>query len=79
MWCYKMAAAVLGKTSWAARVPENSPLGLKFLLLFKPGVTRHLLGDLEQKKLAALNQTNCSTESPAALAEAKVSLTLPTT
>ncbi|XP_037349201.1 protein HEXIM2 [Talpa occidentalis] len=37
------------------------------------GVTskRHLLKDLEQKKVATPNLTNCNTESPAALEEAK--------
>ncbi|XP_029067540.1 LOW QUALITY PROTEIN: protein HEXIM2 [Monodon monoceros] len=36
-------------------------------------VKRHLLKDLEQKKVATPNQTNCNTESPAALEEAKTS------
>ncbi|XP_059937759.1 LOW QUALITY PROTEIN: protein HEXIM2 [Mesoplodon densirostris] len=36
-------------------------------------VKRHLLKDLEQKKVATPNQTNCNTKSPAALEEAKTS------
>lgn len=74
-----MAAVALVENSGAARLPENSPSGLRFLLLFKAGVTseRHPLRDWEQKKGAPPNQTNCNTERSAAMEEAKVRLALP--
>lgn len=63
-----MAAAALVKKKFlgSQSLPENSPSGFKFLLLFKAGVTRYLLRDLEQKKVATPNQTYCNrvTSSP---------------
>ena len=76
-----MAAAALVKICWVARVfLKILPRDLGFYYLKQVSlVKRHLLKDLEQKKVATPNQTNCNTESPAALEEAKVSPTLPTT
>ncbi|XP_030704849.3 LOW QUALITY PROTEIN: protein HEXIM2 [Globicephala melas] len=75
VWCYKMAAADLVKICWVARVfLKILPRDLDFYYLKQVSlVKRHLLKDLEQKKVATPNQTNCNTESPAALEEAKTS------